>query len=245
MIDCCVPKGNRILDAIREVCIAMEAQVPARVSWESLPEKVLWRELVGGILGSRATYEQALEAVDALERDGLLDASAFAARPSIYQRRVERTLSGVGGRTTGGTRRTGRYPYPRQRAERIRRSADALYGKKQTVGDLLRQAADPWSARRALTERMCGIGPKQASMFLRNIGYPGEFAVLDTHVLTYMQRVASLVRESPRVQTLREYERTEEVFLDHVHALGLSPQTFDLGVWVVMRVAKRERVLCR
>jgi len=244
MIDCCSPTGNRILDAIREVCIAMETQVPARVSWDSLTEKALWRELVGGILGSRATYEQAVQAVQTLEDDGLLDGAAYAKRLATYQRRVEDTLFRVGGGAEGG-RRTSRYPYPRQRAERIRRSADAIYGRRQTVRGLLREAADPRMARRQLTERVYGIGPKQASMFLRNIGYPGEYAVLDTHVLSYMQRVASLVDELPRVQTLRDYERTEVVFLEHVNAQGLSPRTFDLGVWIVMRVAKRERVLCR
>ena len=229
--------------AVRAVCSALDDNVTPG-SWERLGEPALWRELVAGILGSRAPYEVALRAVEALEQDGLLDGKAWLSRLSCYQRRLEATLSGDGdGAQT--ERRALRYPYPRQRAARIRGSVAEIYGKRQSIRGLLRKADGPHAARRELAERIPGIGPKQASMFLRNVGYPGEFAVLDAHVLTYMQWNALLPEAEPRVQTIREYEHVESVFLDHVHGLGACPGKFDVAVWVVMRVAKREQSACR
>jgi len=234
----------RISHAVRAVCSEVREESPVPRSWERLGEKALWRELVGGILSSRVLYEVALQAVDALDRARLLDGRKYLSRLSIFQRKVEALLSGetTDAQTRGVARR---YPYPRQRASRIRHSVEEIYGKQQTIRQLLRQTSCPCAVRRQLVDRIPGIGPKQASMFLRNIGFPGEFAVLDVHVLTYMQWSSLLTEGQSRVTTLRQYEAVESKFLDHVHELGVCPRKFDIAVWIVMRVAKKENRICR
>lgn len=231
-----------IRQAIREVASAIQEDAKP-MSWEQLDEKTLWREMVGGILGSRASYEVAVHAVEALERQGLLDGTPYLSRLSFYQRKLEAALSeNTSGAQSGGQAR--RYPYPRQRAGRIRRSVEEIYGKRQTIREFLGRTSCPRAVRRELAERIPGIGPKHASMFLRNVGYPGEFAVLDVHVMTYMKWSMLLTNVQSRVRTLREYESVESIFLDHVHELGVCPRKFDVAVWIVMRVAKKEKSTC-
>lgn len=235
---------TRIPHAVRAVCSAIREEPQEPRSWECLDEDGLWRELVSGILGSRVRYEVALQALDTLDRARLLDGKKHLSRLSGYEREVEALLSGE----TGGTQTSPlaqRYPFPRQRASRIRQGVEEIYGKHQTLRELLRQTSCPCAVRQELVSRIPGIGPKQASMFLRNVGFPGEFAVLDVHVLTYMRWNALLTDGKPRVGTLREYESVESVFLAHAYSLGMCPHEFDIAVWIVMRVATKEDWACR
>ncbi len=81
-------------------------------------------------------------------------------------------------------------------------------------------------------------GPKQASLFLRNIGYSAYVAVLDIHVLTYMSWIGLTDAPLKSVSTIKKYESSETTFIEHSHSLGYAPDHFDIAVWVVVRVAK-------
>lgn len=77
-------------------------------------------------------------------------------------------------------------------------------------------------------------------MFLRNIGYSADLAVLDTHVLRYMRWMGLTDRAEPYVQNLKTYEDLEHVFRDHVRDLGFAVGDYDLAVWVTMRAFRNE-----
>ncbi|MGN2393441.1 8-oxoguanine DNA glycosylase, partial [Pelomicrobium sp. G1] len=79
---------------------------------------------------------------------------------------------------------------------------------------------------------------KQASLFLRNIGYATHVAILDIHVLTYMHWMGLTETIMTSIPALPKYESLERTFIGHVYSLGYTPDCFDLAVWVVMRVAK-------
>jgi N-glycosylase/DNA lyase len=86
------------------------------------------------------------------------------------------------------------------------------------------------------------LGPKQASLFLRNIGYAAHVAVLDIHVLTYMSWVGLTETPIKSVPTVPRYEALEDAFIEHAYSFGQTPDRFDLAVWVVVKVAKEEQV---
>jgi N-glycosylase/DNA lyase len=95
-------------------------------------------------------------------------------------------------------------------------------------------------ARRRLVSEVPGLGPKQASLFLRNIGYVANVAVLDVHVLTYMSWVGLTDTLVKSVSTIRKYETLEDSFIEHSYSFGYTPDRFDLAVWIVVKVAKEE-----
>ena len=211
--------------AIRDVCSALDER--ASVSWEKHSEDDLWRELVFCILGSRVKFEAVHAAVERMDGMCLLSHSRRNARFDQYEEDTVTALSGG-------------YPFYRVRANQIRRAAERLYRSRGSILELLDSASDARSARRLLAAEIAGLGPKQASLFLRNIGYAKRIAVLDVHVLTYLCWVGLTDTPLKSVSTLGKYEALEDSFVQHAYSFGCSPDQFDLAVWLVMKVAKEE-----
>jgi len=225
--------------AIREVCSALDEKAYEPPSWAMLTEDDLWRELVACILGSRVRFEVAHSAVERIEKMGLLCQERRSSRFDEYEQDV---LDALSGKALAGNRanKYNWYPFYRIRANQIRRAAERLYGSRDSVREFLHDASDIREARRRLTSEVSGFGPKQASLFLRNIGYADRVAVLDVHVLTYMSWVGLTDTPLKSVSTIRKYETLEDSFIAHSHSFGYTPDRFDLAVWVVVKVAKEE-----
>ena len=211
--------------AIRDVCSVLEDR--AFVSWEEQSEDDLWRELVYCILGSRVKFEVVHAAVERMDGLCLLSHSRRNARFDEYEEDTVAALSGG-------------YPFYRVRANHIRRAAKRLYRSQGSISQLLDGAGNVRSARRLLAAEVAGLGPKQASLFLRNIGYAKHIAVLDIHVLTYLSWIGLADTSLKTVSTLDKYEALEDAFVKRSYTFGISPDQFDLAVWVVMKVAKEE-----
>ena len=222
--------------AVDDVCAAIEFVEYRTHDWTTMSEDELWRELVGCILGSRVRFEVAETALIDLKRHGLLRHPSRAMRFDRHEKAIYRSLVSQSPQATG-TRRS--YPFPRSRALQVRRAAEYFAARHRSVGSVLRKARDFPSARRQLVLEVSGLGPKQASLFLRNVGYTASLAVLDVHVLTYMEWLGLLDSPLRSVPSLRRYEAIESVFVDYAKSRGHLPETFDIAVWVVVRVLKR------
>ncbi|NJD33816.1 MAG: hypothetical protein FIA96_03100 [Betaproteobacteria bacterium] len=225
-----------IHNAIREVCFALEEKCHRPPSWTSMTEDDLWRELVACILGSRVRFEVAHSVVERMDRRQLFSENRRSSRFQQYEQDVMRALSNgdAPGEPSG-------YPFYRVRAKQIRRAAERLYGSRDTLRSFLKDSDDVRDARRRLALEVSGLGPKQASLFLRNIGYAAHVAVLDIHVLTYMNWVGLTRAPIRAVPTVRKYEALEDAFIEHAYSFGYTPDRFDLAVWVVVKVAKEEQ----
>ena len=213
--------------AIRDVRVALEEMRHESASWSRHSEDDLWRELVSCILGSRVRFETAYSAVERMDGMCLL---SHPRRTAHFDQYEQDTLTAL----------TGGYPFYRVRANQIRRAAERLYGSRGSIRDFLDRANDVRDARRLLASEVSGLGPKQASLFLRNIGYAKHVAILDVHVLTYMSWVGLTDAPIKSVPTVRKYEMLEDSFIEHARSFGYTPDQFDLAVWVVVKVAKEE-----
>lgn len=228
---------SSIEDAVRDVCRVLEQSYRRVACWPRMTEEALWRELVACILGSRVRFDVARTALARLESANLLSGKRRSSRFEEYERDVLCTLAPTANPRSGCLQAG--YPLPKMRANQIRVAAEQIYGKGGTVRDFLNTAGDVREARRCLASTVAGLGPKQASLFLRNIGYAVHVAVLDVHVLTYMNWVGLTTACMKSVSSLRRYEQLEDVFIDHSWAVGYPPDCFDLAVWTVVRVAKK------
>ena len=224
-----------ISNAIQEVCFALEEKHHRLPFWTSMTEDDLWRELVACILGSRVRFEVAHSAVERMDRRRLFSEQRRSSRFQQYEQDVMGALSE--GSASGGPR----YPFFRVRANQIRRAAERLYTSKESLREFLEDSRDIRDTRRRLASEVSGLGPKQASLFLRNIGFAAHVAVLDIHVLTYMRWVGLIETHIKSISTLRKYEALEDSFIEHAYSFGYAPDRFDLAVWVVVKVAKEEQ----
>jgi N-glycosylase/DNA lyase len=225
-----------INNAIREVCFALEDRRHLPPSWSNMTEDDLWRELVACILGSRVRFEVAHSAVGRMDKRRLFCEHRRSSRFPQYEQDVMEALSERGAREEPNG-----YPYFRVRANQIRRAAERLYGSSDTLRSFLEDSHDIRDARRRLASEVSGLGPKQASLFLRNIGYAAHVAILDIHVLTYMSWVGLTETPIRSIPTVRRYESLEDAFIEHAYSCGYTPDRFDLAVWVVVKVAKEQQ----
>ncbi len=84
-------------------------------------------------------------------------------------------------------------------------------------------------AREWIQRNIKGIGWKESSHFLRNVGF-GDIAILDRHVLAVL-REHRLIDEVPRSFTRRSYLKIEEKLRKFAHGLNLSLGELDLYLW--------------
>ena len=127
-----------------------------------------------------------------------------------------------------------RYPYPDRGATLV---AGALRWLERSAEHLASSHLDgtpPRAARRMLLD--CpGLGPKQASLFLRCLRPSARLAVLDSRVLAYLSyRLPSRV-PACHPASLRRYEAIEDHYLEYADWLGQEPAVLDLAIWYVTR----------
>ena len=126
----------------------------------------------------------------------------------------------------------GRHRFPNNRGAYVYETREYLRGH---CGLRLREAlrslslADERRDFLAANRSVRGIGYKEASHFLRNIGYRG-YAILDKHVLT---RLAELeVIETPKPPSTKNgYLVTEERLKAFANSIGIDFDELDLLLW--------------
>ncbi|MCS7095353.1 MAG: N-glycosylase/DNA lyase [Thaumarchaeota archaeon] len=167
----------------------------------------LFEELTFCVLTPQSRASSALIAVDELKATNLL-------------------LRGSSGSIAGLLRRTG-VRFHNQKARYVVTNRSLLRGDPPRIIEVL--TLKPSEAREALVKEAWGIGYKEASHFLRNVGVEG-LAVLDRHIISWMMRAGKL-DESPRSLSRRKYLDLERRFLLWAEELNVKPEALDLLLW--------------
>lgn len=84
-------------------------------------------------------------------------------------------------------------------------------------------------AREWLVKNVRGLGYKEASHFLRNVGFE-NVAILDRHVLRIV-REWGIVDQAPRTPTKKTYLEIEEKLRELAKKVGLTLAELDLYLW--------------
>ncbi len=193
-------------------------------------EARLWTELSCCILSSQVPYPLAQAAAARLcESEVFLDSCRSPATLEIAL--TDLLCEDL---EVGGERR--RYRFPNSRARQLARTWTEVHRDGGGLKRLLESFEDHRAARAWFVRNAPGLGPKQASMFLRNIGATYELAVLDRHVIGYML-IMGLANDGAPTRTMSGYVRDEDVLRDHAAGFGLRVGLLDWAVWIVMRVA--------
>jgi N-glycosylase/DNA lyase len=92
---------------------------------------------------------------------------------------------------------------------------------------------DPRAFRTWLRKEMkgLGIGMKEASHFLRNIGHGEGLAIVDRHVLNCMVELGVIAEDKKVLRSEKEYIEQERRILNFSHRHGVPVEELDLLLW--------------
>lgn len=221
--------AGRITDAVCAICPDIEKRIAEDPVERN--ERSLWWELSTCALSSQVPYPSACEAASAIDEAGhLFDPHFVPDLSDILSEILRRPFT-----TTGR-----RYRFPVARARQLAVIKERVTEGFGTLSDLLTELETPATARTWFVKNAPGLGPKQASMFLRNIGFSYDLAVLDRHVLNYMELTGLRPKNSKPIANMQDYRASEESMRGHAYQLGYPVGILDWAIWIVMRVARTE-----
>lgn len=220
---------DHLRSAVAELCIEVVQRVRQASSERS--EQSLWQELSTCLLSSQVPYDLAVAASDAIAEAGFWQRSLSVSLDDAEE------LAAILSRPFELQGRSRHYRFPRLRARQLVATRQVVTETAGGLKPLLRSFVDGESARHWFISHAPGIGPKQASMFLRDVGVTDDLAILDRHVIRYMREVGLWSGRSETISGLKAYRAHETVLRGHARELGHPVGILDWAIWIVMRVA--------
>ena len=204
------------VDRIRATHKARRKQIRARLTefeevWRRGSDARLWEELAFCIFTAGASARMGMRAVEAV-------------RPLLWEGKPEEMTQAI--------RKAGAHRFPVARPGYIVVARSYL---REYCGMGLRQRLNSFSnpiERRdwlAQEKRIKGLGYKEASHFLRNIGLKGH-AILDKHVLRCLSEL-SVIEECKPPGTRARYLEIEEKLRRVARDLKIDFEELDLVLW--------------
>lgn len=116
------------------------------------------------------------------------------------------------------------YRFPNARARYITEAREH-HGKLKTMLETRNGSAREW-----LADNVLGLGYKESSHFLRNIGHDG-YAIIDFHIIDIL--ADHRIIERPRTLTRNKYLEIEKKLAALAEKAGMSQGELDLYLWYI------------
>ena len=105
-----------------------------------------------------------------------------------------------------------------------------LKQEMHTVHSALSNGATSFVLREWLVKNVMGLGYKEATHFLRNIGKNDGLAILDRHILRNLKRYGA-IRSLPDTLSRKQYLSIEKRFMKFSERVGIPVDELDLLFW--------------
>ncbi len=189
----------------------VKAEIEARLGefgriWETASDEDLFRELVFCLLTPQSKARTCWKAVQRLDRKCMMAAGGPC--------EIQKELAGV--------------RFNQRKAEYI--CLARLMFCEKSLRATLAGFAGPQAAREWLVENVKGLGYKEASHFLRNIGLGEDLAILDRHILKNLA-LLGVIDEVPVSPTRRIYLEIEKKMMAFSQRAGIPMGQLDLLLW--------------
>jgi N-glycosylase/DNA lyase len=203
--------GILTIQELMELYTPVKGQIEARLGefrniWETASDEDLFRELVFCLLTPQSKAKTCWKAVQRLDRKCMMAGGT----PS----EIQEELVGV--------------RFNQRKAEYI--SLARLKFCERSLRATLAGFAGPQAAREWLVENVKGLGYKEASHFLRNIGLGEDLAILDRHILKNLV-LLGVIDEVPSSPTKRIYLEIEKKMSAFSQKAGIPMGQLDLLLW--------------
>jgi N-glycosylase/DNA lyase len=235
--------AGKVERAVLKVCGLLESSNARTKHWSERNEEEFAFDVALCVAGSQTRFEEAEASAGRLRRRGLLNWLTLTGAPGTLRSVFLEALLPPKGAELAARPRGTRLRFPRRTATLLASTVELIRGAGRGIGEVLGEASSPRDARKRLIRSVAGFGPKQASLFLRRVGFTADLAVLDRHVLTYLRLCHGIEVDPRTLGHVGGYEAAEARFVRVARAQGVTVGNYDLAVWVTMRVAREERVL--
>jgi N-glycosylase/DNA lyase len=177
--------------------------------WESGSDYELFRELVFCLLTPQSGAVRCWQALCRLEeRDLLLHGDFEGLR---------------------GELRTVRFM--NNKAQNIIMARELFIRGDRSIREILSSEGDDGARREWLRRSVRGLGMKESSHYLRNIGLGGRQAILDRHILRRLH-ACGVIPGLPDAMSPARYREIEARFLSFADSLDIDPLHLDLLFWL-------------
>lgn len=165
----------------------------------------------------------------------ILTANFNAERAIEIQRKIGNGFLKLGEKTLAVKLKKLGHRFPNMRAKYIidiRKQKGEIINQvmlKSSKNSLSTNGFDEIKIRDWLVKNVKGLGYKEASHFLRNIGYK-NLAIIDFHILDLLVK-NRLLKEKPKTLTKNKYLEIENILRKLAQKLHMTPAELDLYLW--------------
>ena len=115
------------------------------------------------------------------------------------------------------------YRFPNVRAKYILKAREKISDLQRVLNNYNNHDLRIW-----ISESILGLGFKEASHFLRNIGYK-EYAIIDFHIVDILKKYNLI--EKPKTMSKKKYLEIEYILKEIANKLDLNLAELDLYLW--------------
>ena len=202
------------LSEIREIYVEIKEIIQKRLGefeliWKDATDELLFEELVFCLLTPQSSAKNGMAAVDLLKEHNLLFSGEFED--------IREYLNIV--------------RFRNNKANYILEARDMFYGaEKKSIRKILVDQGSIFNKRTWIVENIKGIGYKEASHFLRNIGLGSDLAILDRHILRNMKYLG-IIDDIPKSITPKIYIKMEKKLSAFAIKQKIPMNHIDLLFW--------------
>lgn len=226
----------KIHDTILKVSHEAQSIVPTIPVVRS--ENKLLSELILCILSSQEKYEVALAIMKELQKQHVLRVPKNKTEFKEIKLQLKYILQNPVEYKSNEQNYSRRLRFFVKKTKYIIDTIESIYLNNMTIREILQLEDCILETRKNIIKFCSGLGPKQASMFLRNIGYHTEFAVLDKHVIDYMRLIGLTSVSETSFSNITTYQKMEVKLKSYADSFNLNLLHLDLAIWTTMRTIK-------
>ena len=188
------------------------------------------------LLSGNVAFELVKSTIEVLDREKFLDYD-WILKEKCSQELIFKLFNGPNFEPKKKDGQLRKYRYPKKRSENITNAAKVLYADS-SIKQRLEEATSIIEVRKFFARQVPGIGIKESSHFLRNIGYSDALAIIDVHVLNFLKENYFVNPSDVKNLTESRYEKLEIILQNLAEFHGLNLGILDLAIWYYMRGKK-------
>ncbi len=201
------------MDEIRNILDLIKPDVNKRIKnfkslWQEADEKKLFQELSFCLLTPQSKAQNAWKAILILSKNNLL----FTGK----QNEIAQHLNYV--------------RFKNNKALYIVKAREQLFNNSQGIKKILSAFLSVNEKRNWLLKNITGFGLKEASHFLRNIGFVEDISILDRHILKNLKEF-NVIDEIPSILPEKKYYEIENKMKQFSEEINISLGYLDFIFW--------------
>jgi len=228
-----MPINSIILEtAVKNIIPKIEVQENTIVSWIDLPESKLLKELSLCLLSSSVKYEVACAYIESFSQKKYF-------KKWTVQIPTKNEICDLLSMPVELKGKLVKYRFPNTKSQQLHALLLNIYGGGTSLKEILEISRNPKNVRDELIKSCPGVGNKQSSMFLRNIGFSDKLAILDTHLIDYLKSI-HIIPSNYKLSTKKQYFHAEDKYLEYATSNEFNISYLDSAIWMIMKVYKQE-----